>query len=244
MNKYHQEILNQIKSLSKNKKPDREGFGLKYVGTDKPSYHLNTASIYQIVKEFLDNHKDISEANLVALVDSLYEGRTFDEIVIAAKIVGKSRKLREFVEIDHIDTWLGHVHGWAETDVLCQNAFTDTDFLGRWDLWEKFLDRLVKDGNVHKRRASLVLLNNPLRLSPDNRLSVKAFQNVDLLKKEKDILITKSISWILRTLIKFHREEVSKYIEENRESLPKIAIREVKTKLETGKKYINPKSKR
>ncbi|MBI2314815.1 DNA alkylation repair protein [Candidatus Daviesbacteria bacterium] len=31
-----------------------------------------------------------------------------------------------------------------------------------------------------------------------------AFENIDKLKAEKDVLITKAISWVLRSLIKNH----------------------------------------
>ena len=53
---------------------------------------------------------------------------------------------------------------------------------------------------------------------------------------EKDILITKAISWLLRSLVKYHKNEVDQVIEQNKETLPKIAIRETKRKIETGRK--------
>ena len=56
------------------------------------------------------------------------------------------------------------------------------------------------------------------------------------LKGDKDILITKAISWLLRDLIKHHREQVVYYLDKNSDNLPKIAIRETKNKLITGKK--------
>jgi 3-methyladenine DNA glycosylase AlkD len=61
-------------------------------------------------------------------------------------------------------------------------------------------------------------------------------KNIEKLKHEKPVLITKAISWLLRSMVKNHKNEVEKYIKNNLESLPKIAIRETQKKLITGTK--------
>jgi len=68
-------------------------------------------------------------------------------------------------------------------------------------------------------------------------------KNVEKLKTEKDVLITKAISWVLRSMILTNPEVVREYLEKNKDSLPRIALREATTKLLTGKKYINKKNK-
>lgn len=98
------------------------------------------------------------------------------------------------------------------------------------------LTAFTQDANVHKRRASLVLLTKPLRESDDPRLAKLAFANAGKLKREKDILVTKAVSWILRSLIKHHRAQVEAYLEAHADTLPKIAVRETRVKLQTGKK--------
>ncbi len=240
MNKYHQEILSEIKIISGNEIPNRLGFGIKYVGTDKNTYHLNTADIRKIAKNFVKNNPyDLKK--YTSLLDSLYSKGTFDEVSIAAKIVEFSPQLKSEFDLKSLDYWLSFTVGWCEVDTLCQMAFTDIDILTRWSEWEELLNKFSIDKNVHKRRASIVLLTKPVRLSSDTKLSNLAFKNVDLLKSEKDILITKAVSWILRSLIKNHSTEVATYLEINKDLLPKIAVREVTMKLLTGKKYINGK---
>jgi 3-methyladenine DNA glycosylase AlkD len=59
---------------------------------------------------------------------------------------------------------------------------------------------------------------------------------VESLKHEKDKLITKAISWILRESIKQHRDAVGAYVGKNADNLPAIAIREFRKKFETGTK--------
>ncbi len=238
MLQYHLQIIAEIQKCSGLDKPDFVGFGLKYVGTNKPSYHLDTKDTRKIAKDFVKSHP-YNLKEYICLLDSLYSGESYDEVNIAAKIIEFSPELRQQFNIESLNSWLSYVHGWAEVDTLCQMAFTDEDLLSRWNEWEKFLTKLSLDSNVHKRRASLVLLTKPARLSSDSKISSLAFINVERLKHEKDILITKAVSWILRCLIKNHEKEVADYLENNKDSLPKIAIRETTMKLLTGKKYIN-----
>lgn len=240
INRDHQKILRIIKTSSCVEEPDFVGFGLKYIGTNKPSYHLDTATTRKIAKDFLKS-RDLSLQEFTSLVDSMYTGDTCDELFIAAKIVEFSASHKKSFCLSHLDKWLDNVHGWAETDVLCQMAFTDQEMLSRLADWHKIINKFVVDKNVHKRRASLVLLTKPVRLSSDQRLADIAFANVDKLKHESDILITKAVSWLLRALIKHHKAEVANYLDNNKDTLPRIAVREVSTKLQTGKKYIKTK---
>lgn len=239
---YLQQIIFSIKEVSASPNPDKDGFGLKYVGTDKSSYHLNTKSLRDIAKNFVKSN-DLTSEEYLDLLNSLYYGETYDELAIASLMVGRLKKVREILEPKDLHFWLDNTHGWAECDILCQMAFDADDFLPRWSVWEKAIRQFAKDKNIQVRRASLVLLTKPLRVSTDDRLVKLALKNVDLLKGEKDILITKAVSWILRAMIKNHKEDVAKYLQDNLDSLPKIAIREVSTKLNTGKKYINKKKK-
>jgi 3-methyladenine DNA glycosylase AlkD len=80
------------------------------------------------------------------------------------------------------------------------------------------------------------MLCSPLRNVNDKRLAEIALANIDRLKHENDILITKAISWVLRTMIKHHKKIVADYLKLNQDILPKIAVRETMTKLKIGTK--------
>jgi 3-methyladenine DNA glycosylase AlkD len=70
----------------------------------------------------------------------------------------------------------------------------------------------------------------------DERLAEVAFRNIDRLKSEKAVLITKAISWLLRSMVKHYKADVASYIKKSADTLPKIAVRETMVKLKTGKK--------
>lgn len=197
---------------------------------------MNNPTKWIIAKKWARENYDISLASLISILNEKNANPSHDEKTLVGMILSCFPKLRAQMGPAVIEKWLENVQGWEQIDNLCQNNFKYTDFLNNWDAWEKALNNFSKSPNICKRRASIVLLVGPVTYSPDNRFSNLAFKNVDILKKEKDILITKAISWILRALIKNHRQEVEEYLEKNKESLPKIAIRETRNKLSTGRK--------
>jgi 3-methyladenine DNA glycosylase AlkD len=232
----YKKYLAELKELGNNKNINERLWVQKYLGSNKPTQCIRTGDVQKLARKII-NENNLNEKELENLVDLFYsKAKTFEEIDLAAKLLGAAPKLRQKMDVNKLDYWLNFTYGWAETDVLCQSNFTSDEILSNRNTWKKLLINLNKDKNIQKRRASLVLLTKAVRMSEDKRLSKMAFRNVDLLKKEKEILITKAISWILRSLIKNHKKEVSEYLKINKEILPKIAVREVTNKLETGVK--------
>ncbi len=157
-------------------------------------------------------------------------------MALAAAIFGKGTRYRRKFNLNKLDKWLSYTVGWAEVDSLCQSNFDAKEVIQNWPSWQAFLIKLSTDKNIHKRRASMVLLCKPLRQSDDTKLPDLALKLVNDLKHEKEILITKAVSWILRSMVKHHPKELAIYLEENKDSLPSIAYRESTRKLRTGKK--------
>jgi len=235
-NKHHLEILKELKKNLKKTTQVNRDFEKRYVGTDKFCHSIKTADKEKALKVFLKNHKDISSEELVLLLNSLFLGKSFEEVIVAGKLLEFLPDFKKQMNIRLLDKWLNSTNGWCEVDSLCQANFGSDFILGRWLEWEKLLEKFSNDKNVHKRRASLVLLTKACRQSDDPRLIKIAFANIEKLKIEKDILITKAISWLLRSLVKNNKSLVKDYLEENKNSLPKIVVRETENKIKTGKK--------
>jgi 3-methyladenine DNA glycosylase AlkD len=105
-----------------------------------------------------------------------------------------------------------------------------------WPGWRALIGRLAGDPNINRRRAALVLLTAPTRTSDDARFRDLSFEVIERLKPERPILITKAVSWLLRSMAGRHGPAVAAYLEANAASLPAIAVRETRTKLVTGTK--------
>lgn len=230
----HQYILSQIKKVARYK----GSFHLSqnYSGSSHLRYGISNPESWSIVRAWVREHKQISPSDLLDLINSLYKADSVDEKKIAGQILYCLPNLRSQIDPKVLDSWLEDLEGWEEIDSLCQSVFTAKDMLSNWIEWEKLIREFVASPLIQKRRASLVLLTNVVSQSNDIRFANLAFENINRLKGEKDILITKAISWLLRDLIKNHRERVKDYLDMNADLLPRIAIREVINKLTTGKK--------
>ena len=234
MHKDHKKIIQTLKQASR----PIESF------TSSDSYILSGHFYYnvpvpvrrQIAKDYVKENKEISFSDFVSLLTLLYEGVSHEEKTIASYLLTYYVAHRKKITPKHLDTWLRHLVGWAEIDALCYNVFTAEEMLCNWQSWEVFLTALMKDKNINKRRASLVFLAGPAHRSSDSRLREKSFTSVQQLKTEPDIIITKAISWLLREMVKQHKVEVEKFLDTNESTLPRIAVRETRRKIATGKK--------
>lgn len=232
---YHQEIARAIKQRAAKENVRRKP-GDRYIGTTKPSYSMKASIDGEIVRAWLARHPDLTPTEYRHLLDSLSRGKTHNEFAFIGSLLSKLPRLRKTLAPRALDGWLARAEGWAEVDGICQSNFTAEELLAHWGEWKRWLVAWSQSANVHKRRASLVLLTKPVRDSADARLARLAFANIGRLKRDRHILITKAISWLLRDLIKHHRAEVEAYLDAHADALPKVAVRETRVKLATGKK--------
>ena len=191
----------------------------------------------RLIKAWLAGHRDADPRALLTVVgDVLTRGETYEEQTSGGEVLRLRSSVRLLVQPRELETWLASQVGWAEVDSLCQSTFPAEQLLGGWAEWEGLLQRLSLSGNINQRRASLVLLTGPVTKSDDRRLSDTSFALIGRLAPEKPILITKAVSWLLRCLVRNHRDEVSGYINGHRAELPAVAVRETTTLLATGTK--------
>ncbi len=235
-NRNHSGLLHQLKlRAGQMPKSDIEKLQ-RYIGSNKACYAIGAKAERQIVKTWVSTHPKLTSSDYLELLESLYRGESVNEISIAGGLLKALPDVRKIVEPERVDGWLDNLRGWGEVDSLCQSKFSANEVLTNWTAWKRLLDKLASDGNINKKRASLVLLTKPVRDSADKRLATQAFSNIEKLKYHREILVTKAVSWLLRDLTKHHKQKVQEYLNRNEESLPKIAIRETKTKILTGKK--------
>ncbi len=234
MEQFHREILGLLKKHIDVNRISNQPKG--YMGNNHASFGIPVPIARRIAKQWAREHQQFSQITYEALLLSLAKGATEDEKYFVGRLLEYMPIQRQEIDLSVVDKLLDHMEGWGEVDTICQSAFSPEEFLTHWGKWSAFLKKLSTDDNINKKRASLVLLTRPVSYSEDTRLSDLSFFLIDRLKVEKSILITKAISWLLRSLIRHHKTEVQNYINENESTLPKIALRETKRKLETGKK--------
>ena len=233
-NVHHREILKLIEDNSG--KATQHTFLDSYLGNSHPRYAISAPVLRRIAKEWMRAHKDLTSETIAALLTSLIEGKSSTEKCMAGILLDCSTREQRKFDPSLFDKWLDHLIGWAEVDTVCTGAYTKSEIPLDVKQWKPLLIKFSKSKNIQKRRASIVLLCSPLSQDRYDTLAEIALANVDRLKSEKEILITRAISWVLRSMIRYHRDLVSSYIKENADTLPKIALRETLVKLKTGKK--------
>jgi 3-methyladenine DNA glycosylase AlkD len=234
LNKDHQEILNLIQHHAG--KPTHHTFLDNYLGTSHPRYRINVPTLRKIAKSWMLEHHELSATSFSRLLTSLIKGESSTEKCMAGILLGYSTTAQRQFNPRLFNVWLDALEGWAEIDAICTNNYTITEILKQWKVWKPQLIQFSKSKNINKRRASIVLLCSPLRSVEDERLATIVFENIGRLAHEKDILITKAISWVLRSMDKHYKKTLTVYLNDNKEILPKIAMRETLIKLNTGTK--------
>jgi 3-methyladenine DNA glycosylase AlkD len=233
MHPHHKTLLAEIQSKQRK---GRDAFGASYLRSGHRYYGLTAPELRGLAKAWLRANKTLPPEEIVDTLGNLIEGPSHEEKTLAAVLLGYSKEARAAVSTKNLDAWLDHLAGWAEVDALCSNVFKPDEVLADWKAWERLLKRLARDENINKRRAALVFLTGPVRYSADKRLLALAFETVERLKSEREIIITKAVSWLLRNMSMQHKKAVAAYIAKNKASLPAIAVRETARKITTGRK--------
>ncbi len=230
----HEQILQLIKKNSG--KPTQHTFLNTYLGNTHPRYPISAPILRKIAKDWMKDHRDLSAKEFAALLNELVQGESSTEKMMAGILLDySSADQRKFNPV-LFDKWLDHLEGWAEIDAVCTSKYSRTEIADQWLKWKPLLIKFSRSKNINKQRASLVFFCSPLSKLEDKRMAETALALIDRLKGENKILITKAISWLLRSMTKYNREPLELYLKKNAETLPKIAVRETTVKLETGRK--------
>lgn len=229
-----EELTAQLHALPSSN-PD-QAFIRRYLGTPREVLGVRADDLRKLAKEVAKANQAWDDVAWLALFDALYAGDLFEQRSLAGLLLGVLHPLRRRLELEHLRGWLAQQAGWAEVDTTCQSAWTDKEVLARWEEWDPFLDELSRAGNISLRRASLVLLVTPLRHNADPRLTQRALANVQRLQHERDRMITKAVSWVLRSMVAEQPETVRRYLDEHAGELQATVVREVRKKLDTGRK--------
>jgi 3-methyladenine DNA glycosylase AlkD len=233
-NPHHSEILSAI--IRRSGKPTQHTFLDSYLGNTHPRYPIDVPTLRLIAKEWMKDHRDMPAKDFHLMLTGLINAPSATEKCMAGVLLDASTKTQRKFDPHTFDTWLDQLEGWAEVDTVCTGPFTVTEIPNDWQRWKKILVNLSKSKNINKRRASLVLLCSPLSKPGNEHLLPVAFANIDRVKHETPVLITKAISWLLRSAVRYYGADVKKYLAVNKDTLPKIAVRETSVKLKTGKK--------
>jgi len=204
------------------------------VPTGLKVYGLRVPQLRGIVRDWGRDHQQIARDELVALVDSLWNGESREERMLFTYLLEHYKHLVPDLTRADFERWRRGLDNWEMTDGLGW-------VLALWLLAEPdtrldYLRELITDEDVWSRRLALVATTPINRGHTGFTIPDLTLELVDRVKDERHPMITKAVSWALREMTKSHRDRVAAYLEENREVLARHVVREVSNKLRTGLK--------
>ncbi|MBU0507695.1 DNA alkylation repair protein [bacterium] len=198
-----------------------------YAGTDLEFLGVQTAEWRTLVHR-LDGELPASWEECAR---ALWKSPVFEARAMALELA--ARHQREFAKPHWslFSGWLKESVGWAMIDGLCDAVIAP--MLVRYPELVQKTRAWVRSRNVWLRRASLVVFCRTVR----NQLySDEAFEHAAALLADRNPMITKAVSWILRALIKHYPKRVQSFLRQHESEIAPAALREVRLKLTTGTK--------
>jgi 3-methyladenine DNA glycosylase AlkD len=234
MDSHHKDILRLIQAAAGI--PTQHTLQDNYLGNKNPRYPINAPRLRGIAKDWMKAHRHLTSTEFANLIGSMVSGKSSTEKIMAGILLDNATPSQRKFDPRLFEKWLDHLTGWAEIDAVCTGRYCDTEIPSDMDRWEKILTRLSKSSNINKRRAALVFLCSPVSHDDHPRLAKIAIQIINKLKSEQEVIITRAISWLLRSMVRYHGKAIGAYLTKHGSSLPSVALRETRVKLATGRK--------
>jgi len=223
-----QHLLEQIRQHAD---PEYQETVRRAVPTGLRVYGLRVPQLRAIVRAWAGGHKQIALNDLVALVDSLWNGESREERMLFTYLLEHYKHLVPDLTRTDFERWRQSLDNWEMTDGL--GWVLACWLLGDPDTRLGYLGELIADEDVWSRRLALVATTPINRGHTGFTIPDLTLELVDRVKEERHPMITKAVSWALREMTKTHLDRVAAYLEENREILAAHVVREVNNKLRT-----------
>lgn len=195
--------------------------------------------IRRVVRRLIRELKGQAPEEVVALARRLISGGTHEGRQAAYELLERRKDARSLLKTRDVRELGKGNDNWASVDAfsVCVSG----------PAWR---EGQISDAEVHRwarsrdrwwRRAALVstvALNLASRGGTGD--PVRALALCEALAEDQDAMVAKGLSWALRTTIAHDEVGVRAFLERHGGSLPSLVRREVRNKLETGKKNPRP----
>lgn len=232
-----QHLLKQIRQRAD---PEYQATVRRTIPTGLKVYGLRVPQLRDIVRAWGRAHQQVAHGDLLALVDSLWNGESREERMLFTYLLEHYKHLVPDLTKADFEHWRQSLDNWEVTDGL--GWVMALWLLGDPDTRLDYLGELIADEDVWSRRLALVATTPINRGHTGFTIPDLTLELVDRVKEERHPMITKAVSWALREMTKSHPDQVAAYLEENRELLAAHIVREVNNKLRTGLKSGKAKS--
>ncbi len=215
--------------------PERKEMSKGYYPTSFKTLGVKVPDQRSVVMDLKKKLKGSEPDEIISLCKDLVNTEIFECQQVAYELLGKTKKWNSRLTLDDlndlrkgfdnwvsVDTFSGYLSGvaWREGRIGDDNIMK----------WASSNDRWM-------RRSALVStlgLNQKARGGTGD--TPRTLMVCEKLKEDRDDMVVKALSWALRELSKTDRSSVEEFMDSNYEVLAPRVRKEVRTKLDTGRK--------
>jgi len=220
--KYTKRLINEIrKDLKKNIDLNYKKAIQRFFKEGVRMYGVRSFITKQIAKKYFDKVRNLNKNQIFSICEKLLQSDYGEEKSIAFDWVFRLKKQYQKQDFKIFETWLKkYISDWGDCDTFSTGAFGEfllqfPEFLERVKSWTKSKNRWM-------RRASAVILIYSIR---KGKFINKLLEIADALRIDKDDLVQKGYGWMLKELSDLHPKLVFGYVMENKNRMPRTALR-------------------
>ena len=184
-------------------------------------YGIRSATVGKIGKEYFKAIKGISKAEIFDLSTELWQSGYIEESIIACDWSYNVHKEFEPGDFKVFEKWIAtYVNNWASCDTFCNH--TVGKFIEMYPAYLTELKRWTQSRNRWMRRAAAVSLIVPAR---QGKFLNDILEIAGLLLLDQDDMVQKGYGWMLKVASQKHLEDIFEYVNANKATMPRTALR-------------------
>jgi 3-methyladenine DNA glycosylase AlkD len=184
-------------------------------------YGVKTAVVRRIAKRHWNEVKLFSKAQIFSLSEELFKSDYTEEAFVASFWLENLAEQLEPSDLKVLKKWIvQYINNWAKCDTLCNHTVgglieKHPESVNELKSWAKSENRWLK-------RAAAVSLIIPAK---KGKFLQDIFEISDLLLSAEDYMVQKGYGWLLKEASRKHTKEVWNYVQKNKKTMPRIALR-------------------
>jgi 3-methyladenine DNA glycosylase AlkD len=185
------------------------------------SYGVKTGRVHEIADRYWSEVKLFSKEDIFALCEELFRSDYVEEAFVASFWLPNMVERLELSDLAVFKVWIErYVNNWLKCDTFCNH--TVGGLVEKHPESVNTLKNWAKSENRWLKRAAAVSLIIPAK---KGLFLQQAFEISSMLLNDEDDMVQKGYGWLLKDASIKHQKEVLDYVLENKQKMPRTALR-------------------
>lgn len=232
---FNQLAKNAVLGLREYTNPERQKATVNYYPSAQENLGVAVSDIRKVLREYKMLMKAEPVDTVLKLAHAIIDQNTLEGRQLAFELVGGHSLTMSKLKRNQLESLGQGIDNWASVDSFSCGIAGICWREG--NLSDTAIKSWVKSKDPWWRRAGVVA-TVPLNIKSRGGTgdSKRTMMVCEMVVEDDHLMVHKALSWALRQLIEWDRKTVQSFLNRHDDVLPKIVIREVTKKLETGTK--------